>query len=93
MKSEKTKGNGTKNEGADFGCCNPENFKGMFEKMSKCFPAQDGSTDFSTMKDGMMKMRGGGMAKKKNVKKKMENWEEEYFLGTFFALSYEVPLA
>ena len=55
MKSEKTKGTGTKNEGADFGCCNPENFKEMFEKMSKCFPGQDGSTDFSTMKDGMMK--------------------------------------
>ena len=55
MKTEKTKGNGTKKEGSDFGCCNPENFKEMFEKMSKCFPGQDGSTDFSSMKDGMMK--------------------------------------
>jgi hypothetical protein len=55
MKTEKTKGNGTKNEGADFGCCNPENFKEMFEKMSKCFPGQDGSADFSAMKGGMMK--------------------------------------
>jgi hypothetical protein len=55
VKTEKTKGNGTKNEGSGFGCCNPENFKVMFEKMSKCFPGQDGSPDFSDMKDGMMK--------------------------------------
>jgi len=27
----------------------------MFEKMSKCFPGQDGSADFSAMKDDMMK--------------------------------------
>jgi hypothetical protein len=27
----------------------------MFEKMSKCFPGQDGSADFSAMKGGMMK--------------------------------------
>jgi len=55
MKTEKTKDNGTKTKGADFGCCNPENFKEMFEKMSKCFPSQDGSAAFSAMKDGMMK--------------------------------------
>ncbi len=55
MKTEKTKGNGTKNEGTDFGCCNPENFKEMFEKMSKCFPGQDGSTASFAMKDNMMK--------------------------------------
>jgi hypothetical protein len=55
MKTEKTKENETKNEGVNFGCCNPENFKEMFEKMSKCFPGQDGPVDFSAMKDGMMK--------------------------------------
>lgn len=55
MKAEKAKSNGTKNESADFGCCNPENFKEMFEKMSKCFPGQYGSADSSAMKDGMMK--------------------------------------
>ena len=55
MKTEKAKGNGTKNEGEGFGCCNPENFKEMFEKMSKCFPGQNGPADFSAMKDGMMK--------------------------------------
>ena len=55
MKTETAKGNGTKNEGEGFGCCNPENFKEMFEKMSKCLPGQDGPVDFSAMKDGMMK--------------------------------------
>ena len=55
MKTEKTKDNGTKTKGADFGCCNPENFKEMFEKMSKCFPGQDGSTASFAMKDNMMK--------------------------------------
>jgi len=55
MKTETPKGNGTKNEGAGFGCCNLENFKEMFEKMSKCFPGQGDSFDFSTMKDVMMK--------------------------------------
>jgi hypothetical protein len=55
MKTKETKGNGTKDEGVDFGCCNPENFKEMFEKMSKCFPGHDGSADCSAMKGGMMK--------------------------------------
>ena len=55
MKTETAKGNGTKNEGAGFGCCNLENFKEMFEKMSGCFPRQDGPADFSAIKDGMMK--------------------------------------
>ncbi len=50
MKTEETKG-----KGADFGCCNPENFKEMFEKMSKCFPGHDGSADCCAMKGGMMK--------------------------------------
>jgi len=55
MKTETAKGNGTKNEDAGFGCCNLENFEEMFEKMSRCFPRQDGSADFSTIRGGMMK--------------------------------------
>ena len=50
-----TKDNGTKAKGTDFGCCNPENFKVMFEKMRKCSPGQGDSPDFSDMKDAMMK--------------------------------------
>jgi len=55
MKTETAKGNGTKSEGAAFGCCNLENSKEMFEKISGCFPGQDGPADFSAIKDGMMK--------------------------------------
>ncbi len=55
MQTEETKDNGTKAKGTDFGCCNPENFKEMFEKMGKCFPGQGDSTDFSGMKGDMMK--------------------------------------
>ena len=55
MKIEKTKDNGTKEGCADFGCCDPENFKKMFEMMNKCCPGQSDSTDFSAMKDSMMK--------------------------------------
>ncbi len=40
MQTEETKNNGTKAEGTDFGCCNPENFQKMFKKMGKCFPGQ-----------------------------------------------------
>jgi hypothetical protein len=50
-----TKDNGTKTKGTDFGCCNPENFKEMFEKMGKCCPGQGDYFDFSTMKGVMMK--------------------------------------
>ena len=50
-----TKDNGAKAEGTDFECCNPDNFKEMFEKMSKCFPGQNDSVDFFAMKSGMMK--------------------------------------
>ena len=50
-----TKNNGTKTKGTDFGCCNPENFKEMFEKMGKSCPGQGDSFDFSTMKGVMMK--------------------------------------
>jgi len=56
MKTEKTKDNGTKKGYADFGCCDPENFKKMFEMMSKCCPGQSDSTDFSTMMKNMMGM-------------------------------------
>ena len=50
-----TKDHGTKAKGTDFGCCNPENFKEMFEEMSKCCPGQGDSPDFSAMKGAMMK--------------------------------------
>ena len=55
MKTEDTKNNGTKGESADFGCCNPENFQKMFEKMNKCCPGQGDSPDFSAMNGAMMK--------------------------------------
>ena len=55
MKTEETKDNGAKADGTDFGCCNPENFQKMFEKMGKCFPGQSDATNFSAMKDSMMK--------------------------------------
>jgi len=55
MKTEETKDNGSKREGIDFGCCDPEAIQKMFEKMSKCFPGQGDATDFSAMKDSMMK--------------------------------------
>lgn len=47
--------NGTKAKESGLGCCNPENFKEMFEKMSKCCPGQGDSPDFSAMKGTMMK--------------------------------------
>jgi hypothetical protein len=49
------KDNRTKAKNTDFGCCNPENFKEMFKKMSKCCPGQGDSPDFSAMKGAMMK--------------------------------------
>jgi len=55
MRIEKTKDNGTKEEYDDFGCCDPGNFKKMFEMMNKCCPDQSNSTDFSAMMSGMMK--------------------------------------
>lgn len=55
MQTEETKNNGNKCKGIDFRCCNPEDFQKMFEKMSKCCPDQDDATDFTTMKEGMMK--------------------------------------
>ena len=55
MKTEETKSNESKAKGADSGCCNPENFQKMFETMGKCFPGQGDATDFSAMKDLMMK--------------------------------------
>jgi len=55
MPTEETKDNGAKAEDTGFGCCNPENFKKMFEMMSKCCPDQDDTTSFSAMKKSMMK--------------------------------------
>ena len=50
-----TKDKTTKAKGTDFGYCNPENFKEMFEKMSKCCPGQGDSPDFAAIKGAMMK--------------------------------------
>ncbi len=55
MVKEKIKSDGTNAEFTAFGCCNPDNFKRMFEEMSKCFPGQGDATDFFAMKNGMMK--------------------------------------
>ena len=55
MPTEETKDHGAKAEDTGFGCCNPENIQKMFEKMGKCFPGQGDATDFSAMKDSMMK--------------------------------------
>ncbi len=55
MQTEETKSNGTKDGCADFGCCNPEDFIKMFEKKWECCSGQIGATDFSVMKEGMMK--------------------------------------
>jgi len=55
VKTKETKDNGTKGENNDFGCCNPENFQKMFEKMGQCFPGQGDATDFSATKNNMMK--------------------------------------
>jgi len=50
MKTEETKNTGAKGESADSGCCNPENFHKMFEKMNKCCIGQDDFSDFSARK-------------------------------------------
>ena len=55
MQTEETKNNGTEDVCAAFGCCNPENFRNMFEKKCKCFSGQSDAADFSAMKEGMMK--------------------------------------
>ncbi len=55
MQTEETKGNGTKGGCADFGCCNPKDFIKIFEKKWGCCSGQSSTTDFSAMKEGMMK--------------------------------------
>ena len=55
MNTEETKGNESKTKGTDSGCCNPENFRKMFETMGRCFQGQCDAIDFSAMKDPMMK--------------------------------------
>lgn len=57
-----TKDNGTKTKDKDFGRCNLENIKEMFEKMSKCCPSQGDSFDFSTMKKHMTESCCGSTA-------------------------------
>ncbi len=55
MKTEETKNTGAKGESTDSGCCNPENFHKMFEKMNKCCIGQDDFSDFSARKGARMK--------------------------------------
>lgn len=55
MQTEETKNSGTKNGSADFGCCNPKDFINMSEKKWGCCSGRSGTTDFSVMKEGMMK--------------------------------------
>lgn len=56
MQTGETKDNKTKEEGPDFGCSSPENFKKMYEMMKKCCPGQSESADFSAMMKGMKEM-------------------------------------
>ncbi len=55
MQTDKTKDNGTKQQGPDFSFCNPKNFQEMFEKMGPCFAGQDNAMDCSSMTAEMMK--------------------------------------
>ena len=55
MQTEETKNNGTEDGCSTFGCCDPEEFKKMFEKKCRCLSGQSDSADFSAMKEGMMK--------------------------------------
>ena len=55
MKKEETKGTENKTKDTAAGCCNPENFEKMFEKMGKFFQGRGDTTDFFTMKEIMTK--------------------------------------
>ena len=55
MQTEETKNNGTEDGCSTFGCCDPEEFKKMFEKKCRCLSGQSDAADFSAMKEGMMK--------------------------------------
>lgn len=59
MQTEEAKDNGTEGRYAVFGCCNPEDFKKMFETQCRCFCDQGNATNFSAMKEGMMKKMMG----------------------------------
>lgn len=82
MQTEETKDNGAKDRYAGFGCCNLEDFRKMFETQCRCFCNQGDATDFSAMKEGMMKkmveMLCGAKAEetKKNTKSKKEPEEK-----------------
>ena len=56
MLTEETKDNKTKVGCADFGCCNPEDFKKIVETKCECFSGQSDATDFSAMMKNMMGM-------------------------------------
>jgi hypothetical protein len=53
MCAEEKKDKGEKAGCADFGC-KPEDFMKMFGKMGKCFPGEEGVTDFSAAMKKMM---------------------------------------
>lgn len=54
MCAEETKDKKDKTTCTDFGC-NPENFKGMFEMMNKCFTGQSGAHNCSAIMESMKK--------------------------------------
>ena len=56
MLKEKTKDNKTRVGCADVGCCNPEDFKKMFETKCEYFSGQSDATDFCAMMKNMMGM-------------------------------------
>ena len=55
MQTEEKKDKGTKGQFADLRCCNPEDFRKMFEKICTCVTDQSDGVDFCTMKTDMMR--------------------------------------
>ena len=51
-------------------CCNPKEFMGMFEMMSKCFADKSGANDCSAFMESMKK---GGCCNPTNEEKKKES--------------------
>ena len=64
MDNEKTKNSKDKTAGTDFSC-NPQDFKGMFEMIGKCFSDQDEMPDCSAMMKTMMANCGQSRTKYK----------------------------
>ncbi len=65
--TKKAKGTADETKGTWFKC-DPENFKGMFEEMSKCFTGQHGFTDCSTMMEVMKNQSCCGPMAEKETK-------------------------